>query len=168
MTICAAPTISNAGKYSHGRGHENKQHHSQHKSLSSIVDIAVSNKDFSTLVSALKAADLVGALQGEGPFTVFAPTNAAFAKLPAGVVKDLLKPENKAKLQDILKYHVVSGSVPSKAAVGDKVTLESLQGDKLFVDGTSGGVQIEGANVIKADIKGSNGIIHVIDTVLLP
>ncbi|NET71561.1 MAG: fasciclin domain-containing protein [Sphaerospermopsis sp. SIO1G2] len=159
-----APVISHAGNYN--KGHTS--HHAQHKAQASIVDIAAANENFSTLVAALKAADLVGALQSNGPFTVFAPTNAAFAKLPKGTLDDLLKPQNKAKLQAILKYHVVPSAVPAKVASGDKNVLTTLEGGKLFVDGTSGGVQVENANVVKADIKGSNGIIHVIDMVLLP
>ena len=134
---------------------------------SDIVGIATSSEDFSTLVAALKAADLVEALQGEGPLTVFAPTNDAFAKLPEGTVADLLKPENKEKLQTILKYHVVASKVPSEAAAGKEVELDTLAGVKLDVNGTDG-VMINDAKVIKADVMASNGIVHVIDTVLIP
>lgn len=133
-----------------------------------IVDVAVSNPDFSTLVAALKAADLVDALKGKGPFTVFAPTNAAFDALPAGTLDDLLKPENKAKLQAILKYHVIPARIESPALAGKKLTSPAtLQGGTLAIDGTRG-VNVAGANVVSADVRASNGVIHVIDKVLLP
>lgn len=168
-TACAvltAPAVANAGDHSN-RTAGHSHHHSQ-KTQSSIVDIAVSNKDFSTLVAALQAADLVGALQGDGPFTVFAPTNEAFAKLPKATLDNLLKPENKTELAAILKYHVVPGLVPAKAAMGAKTKLKTLAGGTMSVDGTGGGVKVENADVIKADIKGTNGIIHVVDEVILP
>jgi uncharacterized surface protein with fasciclin (FAS1) repeats len=133
-----------------------------------IVDVAASNPDFSTLVTALKAADLVDALKGAGPFTVFAPTNAAFAALPAGALNDLLKPENKAKLQAVLKYHVIPAKIESAALAGKKLTSPAtLQGGTLAIDATSG-VNVAGAKVVKADVGASNGVIHVIDKVLLP
>jgi len=138
------------------------------KSPGTIVDVAASNPDFSTLVTALKAADLVTALQGKGPFTVFAPTNAAFAALPAGTLDSLLKPENKAKLVSILTYHVIPAKIMSKALVGKKLTSPAtLQGGTLAIDGTMG-VKVNDATVTTADIKASNGVIHVIDKVLLP
>ena len=133
-----------------------------------VVDVAVSNSDFSTLVTALKAADLVDALKGPGQFTVFAPTNAAFAALPAGALDDLLKPENKAKLQAVLKYHVIPARIESSALAGRKLTSPAtLQGGTLAIDATKG-VNVAGANVISADVRASNGVIHVIDKVLLP
>lgn len=133
-----------------------------------IVDVAASNPDFSTLVTALKAADLVDALKGPGQFTVFAPTNAAFAALPAGALDDLLKPENKAKLQAVLKYHVIPARIESAALAGKKLTSPAtLQGGTLAIDATKG-VNVAGANVVKADVGASNGVIHVIDKVLLP
>jgi len=133
-----------------------------------VVAIAASNPDFSTLVTALKAAELTDALSGTGPFTVFAPTNAAFAALPAGTVENLLKPENKAQLQSILKFHVIAGSIESSALAGKTLTSPpTLQGGTLAIDGKHG-VKVAGAKVVKADIRGSNGIIHVIDKVLLP
>ena len=132
-----------------------------------IVSIAADNPDFSTLVAALKAADLVDALNGEGPFTVFAPTNEAFAKLPAGTVETLLLPENKHKLVDILTYHVVPGAVYAKDVVGLDST-GSLQGDNIDVTVKMGKVMVDGANVVATDIKGKNGVIHVIDSVILP
>jgi uncharacterized surface protein with fasciclin (FAS1) repeats len=132
-----------------------------------IVDTAVSAGSFNTLVAAVKAAGLVDTLKGPGPFTVFAPTDEAFAKLPPGTVEDLLKPENKAKLQAILTYHVVSGKVMAK----DVVKLHSaktVNGEQLTVKASMGSVTVDNANVVKTDIVCSNGVIHVIDTVLLP
>jgi uncharacterized surface protein with fasciclin (FAS1) repeats len=138
------------------------------KPAGTIVDVAASNPDFSTLVAALKAAGLVEALNGNGPFTVFAPTNAAFAALPAGTVENLLKPENKAKLTAVLTYHVISGKIGSAALAGKKMTSPAtLQGGTIAVDGTHG-VKVNGANVVAADVMASNGVIHVIDKVLLP
>lgn len=132
-----------------------------------IVDTAVKAGSFTTLVAAVKAADLVDTLKGEGPFTVFAPTDEAFAKLPAGTVEDLLKPENKEKLQAILLYHVVPGKVMAADVV--KVTSAKTANDmdlKVMVDGNM--VKINEAQVIQTDIMTSNGVIHVIDTVLIP
>jgi uncharacterized surface protein with fasciclin (FAS1) repeats len=142
--------------------------------LGTIVDVAVGNKDFSTLVAALKAADLVNTLSGKGPFTVFAPTNAAFAKLPAGTVESLLKPENKATLVKILTYHVVSGKVESGTVVtlnGKKVG--TVQTQEVTVNVKDGKVSLTDAvggtsNVTAVDVQASNGVIHVIDTVLMP
>ena len=135
-------------------------------SAADIVDTAVAG-GFTTLVAAVKAAGLVDTLKGAGPFTVFAPTDAAFAKLPAGTVESLLKPENKAKLQAILTYHVVSGKVMAK----DVMKMESaktVEGENLSIKTANGGVMVNNAHVTKADIATSNGVIHVIDTVLLP
>lgn len=131
-----------------------------------IVETAVAAGSFKTLAAALEAADLVGALQGEGPFTVFAPTDEAFAKLPAGTIETLLKPENKAKLAAVLTYHVVKGNV--KAADVAKLTgATTLNGQRLDV-ATKDGVKVDAANVVKTDIECSNGVIHVIDAVILP
>jgi uncharacterized surface protein with fasciclin (FAS1) repeats len=133
-----------------------------------IVDVAAGTPDFSTLVAALKAADLVDALKGKGPFTVFAPTNAAFAALPAGTLDELLKPENKGQLQAILKYHVIPARIESSALAGKKMTSPAtLQGAALPVDGTMG-VKVGDATVVAADVPASNGVIHAIDKVLLP
>jgi uncharacterized surface protein with fasciclin (FAS1) repeats len=132
-----------------------------------IVDTAVGAGSFNTLVAAVKAADLVETLKGEGPFTVFAPTDDAFAKLPAGTLDDLLKPENKAKLQAILTYHVV----PGKVMAADVVKLDSaktVNGQTLTIKVESGTVMVDNAKVVKTDISASNGVIHVIDTVVLP
>jgi uncharacterized surface protein with fasciclin (FAS1) repeats len=132
-----------------------------------IVDTAVAAGQFKTLAAALQAAGLVETLKGKGPFTVFAPTDAAFAKLPAGTVEMLLKPENKAKLTAILTYHVVPGKVMAADVV--KVTsAKTVQGSAVAVKVTGGKVAIDNANVVTADIAASNGVIHVIDTVLMP
>jgi uncharacterized surface protein with fasciclin (FAS1) repeats len=131
-----------------------------------IVDTAVAAGSFKTLAAALTAADLVTTLKGAGPFTVFAPTDEAFAKLPAGTVETLLKPENKAKLRRILTYHVVAGNVMA-ADVMKMTSAKAVSGDLLTIQ-TMSGVMINGSKVVKADIRTSNGVIHVIDTVLLP
>ncbi|NNE85961.1 MAG: fasciclin domain-containing protein [Alphaproteobacteria bacterium] len=132
-----------------------------------IVDTAAANDQFSTLVAAVKAADLVGTLKGDGPFTVFAPTNEAFAKLPAGTVEDLLKPENKDKLVAVLTYHVVPGKVMSSDLAGKELSTATVQGSNVDIDATDG-VKVDNATVIAADIETDNGVIHVIDTVILP
>jgi uncharacterized surface protein with fasciclin (FAS1) repeats len=132
-----------------------------------IVDTAVGAGKFSTLVAAVKAAGLVDTLKGPGPFTVFAPTDEAFAKLPKGTVEDLLKPENKEKLAAILTYHVVPGKVMAADIAGKKTNVKSVQGSELAVDASSG-VKINDATVTTADIATSNGVIHVIDTVVMP
>ncbi len=132
-----------------------------------IVDTAVAAGDFKTLATALKAADLVETLKGKGPFTVFAPTDAAFAKLPTGVLDDLLKPENKKKLADILTYHVVSGKVMAADVV--KLTkAKTVEGTDVSIKVAGGKVTVNDAKVVKTDIACSNGVIHVLDTVLLP
>lgn len=135
-------------------------------SAADIVDTAVAAK-FNTLVAAVKAADLVDTLKGPGPFTVFAPTDAAFAKLPAGTLEELLKPENKEKLVKILTYHVVAGAVHAKD-VAKLTSAKTVSGGELKIHAGKGGVTINNAKVVKADIETSNGVIHVIDTVLLP
>jgi uncharacterized surface protein with fasciclin (FAS1) repeats len=133
-----------------------------------IVETAVAAGQFKTLAAALEAAGLVDALTGDGPFTVFAPTDEAFAKLPAGTVESLLKPENKEKLKSILLYHVVPGSVTAKQVMQLKGrTVKTLEGSSIKVT-TVHGVTIDNARVTKTDIHASNGVIHVIDTVLMP
>jgi uncharacterized surface protein with fasciclin (FAS1) repeats len=132
-----------------------------------IVDTAASAGSFNTLVAAVKAAGLVDTLKGPGPFTVFAPTDEAFAKLPAGTVEDLLKPENKAKLQAILTYHVVSGKVMA-ADVVKLHAAKTVNGQQLTINAAMGSVTVNNARVVKTDIVCTNGVIHVIDTVLLP
>lgn len=132
-----------------------------------IVDTAVAAGSFTTLVAAVTAAGLVDTLKGTGPFTVFAPTDAAFAALPAGTVEDLVKPENKAKLTSILTLHVLSGAVHAADISGKTMSPATVNGETVAVDGTNG-VTVNGANVVTADIKCTNGVIHVIDAVLLP
>ncbi|MEM8878221.1 MAG: fasciclin domain-containing protein [Pseudomonadota bacterium] len=131
-----------------------------------IVDIAAGNDQFETLVAAVQAADLVDTLKGDGPFTVFAPTDAAFEALPAGTLEFLLKPENKATLTAILTYHVVAGKVMS-TDLQDDTTAPTVQGDTIAID-LDNGPMIDNANVVTADIEATNGVIHVIDAVILP
>lgn len=131
-----------------------------------IVDTAVDAGSFSTLVAAVQAAGLVDTLKGEGPFTVFAPNDDAFAKLPAGTVEDLLKPENKDKLTAVLTYHVVPGKVMS-GDLSNNMMAATVQGGSVAIM-TDGGVSVDGANVTTADVEASNGVIHVIDSVIMP
>ena len=176
-------TLSLTGVPAHADGHSHKNPEvggAPMFSNKNIIENAVNSKDHTTLVAAVKAAGLVETLQGKGPFTVFAPTNAAFAKLPKGTVESLLKPENKDKLTRILTYHVLAGKAPSSKAIvkmtkddnnvhpvktvsGDKFTT-FIESGKLKIKDASGNV----ATVTIADVKQSNGVIHVIDTVLLP
>ena len=132
-----------------------------------IVENAAGSADHTTLVAAVKAADLAGTLSGAGPFTVFAPTNAAFAALPAGAVDGLLKPENMKKLQGVLTYHVVAGAVKA-ADLKDGQKIKTVQGEELLVSIKDGKVMVGGANVTIADVVSSNGVTHVIDKVLMP
>lgn len=132
-----------------------------------IVDVAAANDQFSTLVAAVTAAGLVDTLKGPGPFTVFAPTNAAFAALPAGTVETLLKPENRDELMKVLTYHVIPGRVTSDQLAGQRLSVATVQGQNLHVDGRNG-VRVNRSTVTSADIMASNGVIHVIDRVLLP
>jgi uncharacterized surface protein with fasciclin (FAS1) repeats len=132
-----------------------------------VVDTAVAAGNFKTLVAAVQAAGLVDTLKGAGPFTVFAPTDEAFAKLPAGTVDDLLKPENKDKLVAILTYHVVPGKVMAADLAGKETKAKTVQGSEVTISGKDG-VTVDGAKVIKADIVTDNGVIHVIDAVILP
>jgi len=135
-------------------------------STKNLVEIAQGNPDFNTLVKAVIAADLVSTLQGQGPFTIFAPTNEAFAKLPPQTLADLLKPENKAKLAAILTYHVVAGKVLAADVKTSKV--KTVNGKELDIKVNGSDVTVNGVKVIKTDIVGSNGVIHVIDGVLVP
>lgn len=135
--------------------------------MQDIIDTAVAAGSFKTLVAAVQGASLVETLKGAGPFTVFAPSDAAFAKLPAGTVESLLKPENKAKLAAILTLHVLPGKVMAADVAGKTLSPSSVQGEALNVDGTKG-VTVNGAQVTSADISCTNGVIHVIDTVILP
>jgi uncharacterized surface protein with fasciclin (FAS1) repeats len=133
-----------------------------------IVDTAVKAGQFNTLAAALKAADLVDTLKGPGPFTVFAPTDDAFRKLPAGTVESLLKPENKAQLVKVLTYHVVPGKVMSGSLAGKMTEVKTVEGETLAIDARSGGVMVDNAKIVSADIAADNGVIHVIDTVVMP
>jgi uncharacterized surface protein with fasciclin (FAS1) repeats len=145
---------------------------SQTETGSDIVDIAASNGNFTTLVAAVQAAGLEDTLRSDGPFTVFAPTDAAFAALPPGTVDNLLLPENRDTLTSILTYHVVSGSVQSGDVLGTVQDVPTVNGQTVRVNGTGGklgpAVRVNDANVTSADILASNGVIHVIDKVLLP
>jgi len=132
-----------------------------------IVDTAVGAGSFNTLVAAVKAAGLVDTLKGPGPFTVFAPTDEAFAKLPKGTLDDLLKPENKAKLAGILTYHVVPGKVMAADVVKLKKA-KTVQGSDIMITVKDGKVMVDKANVVKTDVMASNGVIHVIDAVMMP
>lgn len=132
-----------------------------------IVDTAAAAGSFKTLAKALEAADLVTTLKGAGPFTVFAPTDEAFAKLPAGTLESLLKPENKAKLQRLLTCHVIPGKVMS-ADVMTMRSAKAVSGDTLAIAARNGVVTVDGSKVVKADIAATNGVIHVIDAVMLP
>ncbi|HET6978746.1 MAG TPA: fasciclin domain-containing protein [Pyrinomonadaceae bacterium] len=134
--------------------------------LLDIVETALATRKFSTLAVSLTAADLINTLKGAGPFTVFAPTDHAFAKLPPQTVSELLRPENKARLKAILDYHVVAGRVTTNQVIELK-SVRTVHGQALRIE-TANGVRINDANVIKADVEATNGIIHVIDSVLLP
>jgi uncharacterized surface protein with fasciclin (FAS1) repeats len=132
-----------------------------------IVDTAVAAGSFETLVAAAQAAELVDTLKGDGPFTVFAPTDEAFAALPEGTVESLLLPENKDQLAAILTYHVIPGKVMSGDIAGQELSVATVNGQEVAIDATDG-VTVGGANVITADVEASNGVIHVIDAVILP
>lgn len=138
-----------------------------HVTLHDIVDTAVAAGSFTTLVAAVTAAGLGETLKGTGPFTVFAPTDDAFAKLPAGTVENLLKPENKDTLVSILTYHVVPGKVLSTDIAGKALQVKTVQGAEVAIDATNG-VTVGGAKVVTADIDATNGVIHVIDAVIMP
>ncbi|NNG03447.1 MAG: fasciclin domain-containing protein [Inquilinus sp.] len=137
-------------------------------SAQDIVDIAAGNDSFTTLVAAVQAAGLVDTLKGDGPFTVFAPTDEAFAALPAGTLDSLLLPENKAQLVSILTYHVVPGAVMSADIANKQTSATTVEGSMVKINALQGGVKVAGANVVTADIVAENGVIHVIDKVMLP
>jgi uncharacterized surface protein with fasciclin (FAS1) repeats len=141
--------------------------HSTSPAKQDIVDTAIAAGSFNTLVAAVQAAELVDALKGAGPYTVFAPTDDAFAALPEGTVENLLKPENQEQLQAVLLYHVVSGKIMA-ADIGAGAQPATLQGATIAVVGSDSGVTVNGANVVTADVVTSNGVIHVIDAVILP
>lgn len=181
LTLSTTAVAGNCGSCSNecsdSKAHEKINaaivHASSVQSPGTIVDIAAENGNFNTLIAAAKAAGLVSALNGDGPITVFAPTDDAFAKLPTGTVENLLKPENKELLQAILTFHVVAGEVDSATAL-TLTEAETLQGQRLDIDversvmGEVTAATVNGANLIATDIHASNGIIHVIDTVMLP
>ena len=157
LGVLLGATLAHAGHHESGQAMDQPN----------IVQVAASNEDFSTLVAAIKAAGLADVLSGKGPYTVFAPTNKAFANLPDGTLDMLLLPENKDKLVAILTYHVVSGEVPAAEVV--KLTeVTTVQGATASISATDDGVTIDGANVIATDIETSNGVIHVIDAVITP
>lgn len=158
FALAAASLISAPTAFADGHGHKSK-------ATKDIVDTAVAAGNFGTLAKALTAAGLVETLKGEGPFTVFAPTDAAFAKLPAGTLDNLLKPENKAQLVAVLTYHVVPGKVMAKDVKAGAV--KTVNGKDATL-ATAGGVTINGAKVVAADLAAGNGVVHVIDTVILP
>jgi uncharacterized surface protein with fasciclin (FAS1) repeats len=157
LTVLSVTALVSAPALVHAYGDKPKQN---------IVEVASAAGTFKTLVAAVTAADLAGTLSGEGPFTVFAPTDEAFAKLPAGTVENLLKPENKDRLVAVLTYHVV----PAKVKAADVQTGQSptVNGAKLNLVKSADGVKVNNANVTAADVRASNGVIHVIDTVLIP
>jgi uncharacterized surface protein with fasciclin (FAS1) repeats len=160
FALAAASLISAPTAFADGHGHRSK-------ATKDIVDAAVAAGNFGTLAKALTAAGLVETLKGEGPFTVFAPTDAAFAKLPAGTLDNLLKPENKAQLTAVLTYHVVPGAVKAAEIVKLKEA-KTVQGQSVKIAVKDGKVSVDGANVTATDIAASNGVIHVIDAVMLP
>ncbi len=156
LSFAAAPAIA---------GHHDKKEMAHEKA--DIVDTAVAAGSFNTLVAAVQAAGLEETLRSEGPFTVFAPTDEAFAALPEGTVETLLKPENKDQLVSILTYHVVAGKTKSKSLAGKTLSVATVNGAEVAIDGTDG-VKVGGATVVQADIWTSNGVIHVIDAVIMP
>lgn len=157
LAMIATPVLANH--------HGEKKMHGAEKA--DIVDTAVAAGSFNTLVAAVQAAGLEETLRGEGPFTVFAPTDDAFAALPDGTVESLLLPENKDQLVSILTYHVVPGKTKSADLAGQTISVATVNGADVNIDGTDG-VTVNGANVVTADIWTSNGVIHVIDAVILP
>lgn len=158
LAIAGGLALSSSQALAYGQSDAPKQ---------TIVEIAAGNGDFSTLVAAVQAAGLADTLSGEGPFTVFAPTNAAFEKLPAGTVENLLKPENRDQLVAVLTYHVVPGKVMAADVVGLQ-SATTVNGQSIDISVEGGTVKIDGATVTATDIAGSNGVIHVIDSVILP
>lgn len=161
----AAAATAFAPAYAGNAGDKDKMSYSKEKA--DIVDTAINAGSFNTLVAAVQAAGLEETLRSEGPFTVFAPTDAAFAALPDGTVESLLLPENKDQLIGILTYHVVAGKTKSKDLAGKSLSVATVNGAEVAIDGTDG-VSVGGASVTTADIWTSNGVIHIIDTVLLP
>lgn len=169
LAVSAVPAFAEGCSWSKTRtaAAEAPRYVGHHEEAADIVETAEAAGSFSTLLAAAKAAGLVDALKGEGPLTVFAPTDAAFEALPEGTVESLLKPENKDQLAGILKLHVIAGAkVTSDQLAGETTMADTLNGT-VTIDGTDG-VTVNGATVVQADVMASNGVIHVIDTVLLP
>jgi uncharacterized surface protein with fasciclin (FAS1) repeats len=164
VALAAVPLMSARAEHHEKAGMEKT---ATTKAAMDIVDTAVGAGKFNTLVAAVKAAGLVDTLKGTGPFTVFAPTDEAFAKLPKGTVEDLLKPENKAKLTSILTYHVIPGKVMAADIKGKKSDVKTVQGTTVNVDAMKD-VMVNDAKVVTADVAASNGVIHIIDTVIMP
>jgi uncharacterized surface protein with fasciclin (FAS1) repeats len=162
LGLALAPIVSARGAAGGGEAYSKSR-----SGAKDIVETAVSAGKFNTLAAALKAAGLVETLKGPGPFTVFAPTDEAFAKLPAGTVESLLKPENKEKLTAVLTYHVVPGKAMAKDVTGMS-SAKTVNGKELSLKIDDGKVMVDNATVVKADVEASNGVIHVIDTVLMP
>ncbi|MDA0705817.1 MAG: fasciclin domain-containing protein [Proteobacteria bacterium] len=164
LSLCLFAVVANA---EHHKTADTEHHKTADTKTLDIVDTAIGAGQFNTLAAALTAADLVATLKGEGPFTVFAPTDAAFAKLPEGTVENLLKPENRDQLIAVLTYHVVPGKVYAADVV--KLTrATTVNGSDVTIAVVDGGVRIDNANVVTTDIAASNGVIHVIDAVILP
>lgn len=159
--LIAAPTLA--------EGHHSPKSNPHHarQQTADIVDTAVAAGQFNTLVAAVQAAGLVDTLKGDGPFTVFAPVDSAFANLPHGEVDRLLQPENRHELVDLLTFHVVPGAVTSDQLAGQILQVETVEGSEVLIDATNG-VRVGNAQVVQADIRTSNGIIHVVDRVIIP
>jgi len=163
LALLAAPAFADGqAKTDH---HASSDHHAMQ---ADIVDTAVNAGSFNTLVAAVQAAGLEDTLRGDGPFTVFAPTDEAFAALPEGTVESLLMPENRDQLVAILTYHVVAGEYMSGDLAGQALSVETVQGDTVDIDATGDNVMVDGATVIMADVDASNGVIHVINEVIMP
>lgn len=166
LSLVAAAAVINLSNVVRADSCSAGTHYTSAPAKKDIVAVASGVEQFKTLVTAVQAAGLVEVLQGEGPFTVFAPTDEAFAKLPAGTLESLLKPENREKLAGILKYHVVSGRVMAADVRPGKV--KTVQGQSITVKASDGTVRVDHARVIKTDVMAANGVIHVIDAVILP
>ncbi|MBI1233765.1 MAG: fasciclin domain-containing protein [Alphaproteobacteria bacterium] len=163
LALLAAPAFADGqAKTDH---HASSDHHAMQ---ADIVDTAVNAGSFNTLVAAVQSAGLEDTLRGDGPFTVFAPTDEAFAALPEGTVESLLMPENRDQLVAILTYHVVAGEYMSGDLAGQALSVETVQGDTVDIDATGDNVMVDGATVIMADVDASNGVIHVINEVIMP
>jgi len=167
VMLLFAPTVSHAQSAAKADGSAAKEGSDAKKMGSDIVDTAIAAGTFETLVAAAKAAGMVDTLKSPGPLTVFAPSDDAFKKLPEGTVESLLKPENLSKLQSVLKYHVVGGKITA-ADIPNIQYAQTSEGSSIAISVTDDGVMIDGAKVVKADVDCSNGVIHVIDSVIMP